>query len=114
VVAIYFVYDCKQHLNNGCGSRDCCFKGAERMSGYCPDCGNTLCVCNIPLTTTGYEVSVQPRFKWHVGYHPEHDEMFLYKIDADQVISIFRKGGLDSMGFYEFMDFSQAELLGEL
>lgn len=52
--------------------------------------------------------------KWFVGYHPEHDEIFLYSIDSDQMVSVFRKGGLDSMGFYEYMDFSAAELLGEL
>lgn len=52
--------------------------------------------------------------RWRVGYSPEHDEMFLLKIDSDGLISVYRKGGLDSQGFEEFMDFSKAELLGEL
>lgn len=52
--------------------------------------------------------------KWLVGYHIEHDELFLYKVDQDNLVWIFRKGGLDVIGFYEFMDFSKAIELGEL
>jgi hypothetical protein len=61
-----------------------------------------------------YQVSFSVNPKWFVGYSPEHDEMFLYTIDAEGIVSVFRKGGLDSMGFYEFMNFNEAELLGEL
>lgn len=60
-----------------------------------------------------YTMTIEPN-RWRVGYSPEHDEMFLLKIDSDGLISVYRKGGLDSQGFDEFMDFSKAELLGEL
>jgi hypothetical protein len=51
---------------------------------------------------------------WIVGYHPEHDEIFMYCIDQDDICRVFRNGGLDSMGFFEFMNFNKAEILGEL
>lgn len=51
---------------------------------------------------------------WMVGYHPEFDEMFVYFVDQDELCHVFRKGGLDSIGFCEFMNFSKAEILGEL
>lgn len=59
-----------------------------------------------------YTIHITP--DWFVGYHRELDELFLYKIDHEQIVSVFRNGGIDSVGFYEFMDFSTAELLGEL
>jgi hypothetical protein len=52
--------------------------------------------------------------KWLVGYHIEHNEIFLYKIDQDRLVWVFRMGGLDAIGFYEFVDFSEALELGEL
>lgn len=58
-----------------------------------------------------YKVTVST---WYIGYHIEHDEMFLYKIDSEQLVHVFRRGGLDSIGFYEFMNFSEAIELGEL
>jgi hypothetical protein len=61
-----------------------------------------------------YKVTMQMRSSWFVGYHREHDEMFLYFIDQDELFWIFHKGGLDAIGFYEFINFSSAELLGEL
>jgi hypothetical protein len=63
---------------------------------------------------TNYHIGLSVRPHWYVGYHPEKDEMFIYKIDDDQLVHVFCRGGLDSIGFYEFMDFSKAELLGEL
>ena len=60
-----------------------------------------------------YSISIEPN-RWRVGYHPERDEMFLYYIGPDEIISVFGRYGLDSMGFVEFFDFSKAELLGEL
>lgn len=53
-------------------------------------------------------------YRWHVGYLAEMDELFLYRIDSDNLVWCFRRGGLDSIGFYEFMNFEKAELLGEL
>jgi hypothetical protein len=61
-----------------------------------------------------YKIGYSINPKWFVGYAIEHDEMFLYAIDTDQVVSIFTKGGLDAMCFYEFINFNKAELLGEL
>ncbi len=61
-----------------------------------------------------YALSFAHPRKWNVGYHPEKDEMFLWFIDSDQLIWVFRNGGLDSIGFYEHMNFDAAELLGPL
>ena len=69
----------------------------------------------------GYEMKDKPTYqigfqmyRWHVGYHIEFDEIFIYRVDSDQLVWTFRKGGIDSVGFEEFMDFSKTELLGEL
>lgn len=64
--------------------------------------------------THAYEVTMQMRSSWMVGYSPEHDEMFLYFVDQDDLIWIFRQGGLDAMGFAEFMNMDKAVILGEL
>ncbi len=66
------------------------------------------------MSTVEYNISIPVNPHWHVGYLAEMDEIFIYKIDTDQLVHVFQKGGLDSIGFYEFMDFSKAELLGEL
>lgn len=54
------------------------------------------------------------RFIWQVWYVPKFDEIILFKVDSDDVCTVFRKGGVDSVGFLEFMDFSKAEFLGDL
>lgn len=53
-------------------------------------------------------------YRWNVGYHLEMDEIFIYRIDSDGLVWVFRRNGLDAIGFEEFMDFSKAEMLGEL
>lgn len=61
-----------------------------------------------------YEVKMTMKSNWIVGYHPKKNEMFLYFVDQDDLCWVFRKGGLDSLGFAEFMSFEDAEILGEL
>jgi len=61
-----------------------------------------------------YKVTMQMRSPWVVGYHPEHDEIFMYFVDQDDLCWVFRKGGLDSLAFSEFMNFDSAIILGEL
>lgn len=61
-----------------------------------------------------YEVKMQMRSSWIVGYVPEHDEIFMYFVDQDDLCWVFRQGGLDSLGFAEFMNFEKAVMLGEL
>ena len=60
------------------------------------------------------KVSVRAITEWQVGYHPVHDELFLWFTDQDDLVWVFRKGGLDSMGFWEFMNLDAAVQLGEL
>lgn len=66
------------------------------------------------MSEAAYQVTMQMRSSWMVGYHPEHDEMFLYFVDQDDLCWVFRRGGLDSLGFAEFMNFESVEILGEL
>lgn len=61
-----------------------------------------------------YEIKMSMRSNWIVGYAPEQDEVFLYFVDQDELCHVFRRGGLDVIGFAEFMDFSKAEILGKL
>ncbi len=66
------------------------------------------------MSDAPYTMRVEVRSNWLVGYSPKHDEMFLYFIDQDDLCWVFRKGGLDVIGFYEFMNLDAAELLGDL
>lgn len=66
------------------------------------------------MTEPIYEMKMTIRSNWIVGYHPEMDEIFIYYVDHDDLCFVFRKGGLDVIGFSEFMDFSKAEILGDL
>lgn len=40
---------------------------------------------------------------YRVGYHAGFDELFLFTIQGDGLIAVFRRGRLDSMFFEEFM-----------
>lgn len=66
------------------------------------------------MTEPSYQVTMQMRSAWMVGYHPEHDEMFLYFIDQDDLCWVFRRGGIDAIGFVEFTNFDSALILGDL
>lgn len=68
---------------------------------------------NLALNYRVSLVVAQPN-GWQVGYHPEHDEMFLYKIDYDFIITVMRKSGLDVMGFAEFAGLDDVVKLGFL
>lgn len=61
-----------------------------------------------------YKVTMTMQSPWIVGYHPEKDEIFMYFVDQDDVCWVFWRGGLDSAGFSEFMNFSGVVILGEL
>lgn len=61
-----------------------------------------------------YQVTMSMRSGWIAGYHPEKDEMFLYFVDQDDLCWVFTRGGIDSIGFAEFMNFEAAEILGPL
>jgi len=63
---------------------------------------------------TQYKVSMQTKSPWQVGYHQKHDEMFLFFVDQDDLVWVFGRGRLDGVGFFEFMNFDDAVLLGDL
>jgi len=41
------------------------------VTGHCPDCGNTLCVCDT-CTVLDVAASVTPPHNAHLGVHPYH------------------------------------------
>lgn len=51
---------------------------------------------------------------WLVGYHPKHDELFLYRIDSDGLVTVVVDGKAVQTFFIELMDQSEFEVLGEL
>ena len=51
---------------------------------------------------------------WLVGYQPELDEIFLYRVDHDGLVWAFHKGLLDVVGFAEFLKPEKFIELGEL
>ncbi len=63
---------------------------------------------------TEYQIGFQVRPKWFVGWHIEKEELFLFTINDDGLVGVYRRGGLDSLGFVEFMNFDDVEVLGEL
>jgi hypothetical protein len=48
-----------------------------------------------------YEITFKTQYR--AGYQPIFDEIFLYTVTGDGLISVFRRGRLDSMFFEEFM-----------
>lgn len=62
-----------------------------------------------------YHYAYIPKANWQVGYHYEKDCLFLYLTDeATDLVTVVYKGGVDAIGFPEFMKWYDAELLGEL
>jgi hypothetical protein len=57
--------------------------------------------------TQGKDESMKYRITFQgpylVGYQLQFDEIFLYTVTGDGLISVFRRGRLDSMFFEEFM-----------
>lgn len=51
---------------------------------------------------------------WFVGYSIEKDEMFMFKVDSDDIGWVYYRRGLDASGPVEFFDFKNVQWLGEL
>ena len=61
-----------------------------------------------------YSFRIEEKPKYIIGYHQLLDELFLFNIDSDGIVSVFRQGKLDSMFFEEFTSSAPWISLGEL
>jgi hypothetical protein len=50
-----------------------------------------------------YNINMTINSPWRVSYQYELDEIFLFRIDSDDLVSVFRNGRLDAMFFAEFL-----------
>ena len=60
------------------------------------------------------EYRIRFESNYRVAYHCSLDEIFLFTVDGEGLISVFRRGRLDSMFFEEFMSDAPWIELGDL
>ena len=65
-------------------------------------------------TSQGYTLSVSVSAPWRVGYSISKDEIFIFKVDDDNIGWVYFRKGLDSCGPIEFYKFDDVLWLGEL